>query len=137
MRDMKKGTVRKMANYRPSKLFWYYFIELDSYIRSNHENDFIFWMMNYLRYFSRKSWLVAGDHMTNTTPPISYASVLYFGTACIALIIADLDYLEVRVYIIINAYITDSVTEKICTIMSLDFGEGHRKMDLILRSCID
>ena len=90
--------------------------------------------MNYLRYFSRKSWLVAGDHMTNTTPPISYASVLYFGTACIALIIADLDYLEVRVYIIINAYITDSVTEKICTIMSLDFGEGHRNMDLILRS---
>jgi hypothetical protein len=63
--------------------------------------------------FRRKARLVAGGHMTGAPATITYASVVSRETVRLALTIAALNDLEVKVGDILNAYITAPVKEKV------------------------
>ena len=63
--------------------------------------------------FRRKARLVAGGHMTTAPAAITYASVVTRETVRIALTLAALNDLEVKVGDVENAYITAPVREKI------------------------
>ena len=62
--------------------------------------------------FRRKARLVAGGHMTKAPPTITYASVVSRETVRLALTIAALKDLDVRVGDVLNAYITAPITGK-------------------------
>jgi len=63
--------------------------------------------------FRRKARLVAGGHMTEAPPTITYASVVSRETVRFALTIAALNDLEVKIGDVLNAYITAPITEKV------------------------
>jgi hypothetical protein len=63
--------------------------------------------------FRRKAQLVAGGHMTEAPPTITYASVVSRETVCLALTIAALNNLEVKVGDVLNAYITAPINKKV------------------------
>ena len=65
--------------------------------------------------FRRKARLVAGGHMTEAPPTITYASVVSRETVRLALTIAALNDLEVKVGDVLNAYITAPITDKVWT----------------------
>ena len=71
--------------------------------------------------FRLKSRLIAGGHTTNIPATITYASVVSCETVRIALTLAALNDLEVKVADIQNAYITHPVTEKIWTVLGKEF----------------
>ena len=71
--------------------------------------------------FCRKAGLVAGGHQTKAPVTITYASVVSHETIRLALTIAALNDLEVKV-LNVNAYITTPITEKVWTILGLEFG---------------
>ena len=56
--------------------------------------------------FRRKARLVAGGHMAKAPATITYASVVSCETVCIALLMAALNDLNVKVGDVLNAYIT-------------------------------
>ena len=63
--------------------------------------------------FQRKARLVAGGHMTKAPATITYTSVVSRETVCIALLMAALNDLNVKVGDVLNAYITAPITEKV------------------------
>jgi hypothetical protein len=63
--------------------------------------------------FRQKARLVAGGHRTKALATITYASVVSRETVCLALTIASLNDLEVKVGNVLNAYITAPVKEKV------------------------
>ena len=67
--------------------------------------------------FRMKARLVAGGHVTDVSPTITHASVVSRETVQIALTIALLNDLEVKVADILNACVTDPVKEKIWTVL--------------------
>jgi hypothetical protein len=84
--------------------------------------------------FQRKACLVAGAHKTKAPPTITYASVFSCETVRLALIIAALNYLKVKVVYVLNAYITAPITEKVWTILGQEFGHNAGKTALIVGS---
>ena len=81
----------------------------------------------------RKARLVAGGHMTTTPAAITYASVVTRETVRIALTLAALNVLEVKVGDVENAYITAPVREKIWTVLGPEHGEDAGKKAIIVR----
>ncbi len=63
--------------------------------------------------FRQKARLVAGGHRTEAPATITYASVVSSETVRLALTIASLNDLEVKVGDVLNAYITTPVNEKV------------------------
>ena len=63
--------------------------------------------------------------MTDFPPTITYASVVSFNTVQIALTIAALNDLEVKVADILSAYVTAPIQEKIWSILEPEFGEDQ------------
>ena len=84
--------------------------------------------------FWKKAQLVAGGHKTEAPPTITYASVVSWETVCLALTIAALNDLEVKVGDVLNSYITAPITEKVWTILGPEFGPDAGKSALILRA---
>jgi hypothetical protein len=84
--------------------------------------------------FRRKVRLVAGGHVTEAPPTITYASVVSRETVRIALTIAALNALEVKIGDVENAYITAPVSEKIWTVLGPEFGPDAGKRAIIVRS---
>ena len=72
--------------------------------------------------FRRKARLVAGGHMTKAPATITYASVVSRETVHIALLMAALNDLNVKVGDVLNAYITAPITEKVWTVLGPEFG---------------
>ncbi len=64
---------------------------------------------------------MAGGHQTKATATITYASVVSRETVRLALTIASLNDLEVKVGDVLNAYITTPVKEKVWTILGPGF----------------
>jgi hypothetical protein len=64
--------------------------------------------------FKFKARMVAGGHMVETPPFLTYASVVSRETVRIALTIAALHDLEVKTADVQNAYLTAPTTEKVC-----------------------
>ena len=84
--------------------------------------------------FRQKARLVAGGHTTKVPACVTYASVVSRETVRIALTLAALNDLEVKVADIQNAYITAPCAEKIWTILGKKFGADEGKRALIVRS---
>ena len=84
--------------------------------------------------FRRKARLVAGGHMTEVHPSITYASVVSRETVRIALTIAALNNLDVKTADIQNAFIKAPCTEKVYTTLGPEFGEEAGKTAIIVRA---
>eukprot|EP00804_Cyclotella_cryptica_P003089 CCRYP_006074-RA/>CCRYP_006074-RA protein AED:0.29 eAED:0.04 QI:0/0/0/0.75/0.33/0.5/4/0/1079 len=79
----------------------------------------------------RKARLVAGGHVTDVPPTITYSSVVGRETVRIALTLAALNDLEVKVADIMNAYVTAPTEEKIWTILGPEFGDQGKKAVIV------
>jgi hypothetical protein len=84
--------------------------------------------------FRCKARLVAGGHMTKAPATITYASVVSLETIHIALLMAALNDLHVKVGDVLNAYITAPITEKVWTVLGPEFGIDAGKSAIIVRA---
>jgi hypothetical protein len=82
--------------------------------------------------FHRKARLVAGGHRTEASATITYVSVVSHETVRIALLMAALNDLEVKVGDVLNAYITAPITKKVWTVLGSEFGSDSSKSAIIL-----
>jgi hypothetical protein len=74
--------------------------------------------------FRRKSRFVAGGHTTDTPPSMIYASVVSRESVRIALTLAALNDLNVKMADIENAYLTAPITEKVWTVLPISGWQG-------------
>jgi hypothetical protein len=84
--------------------------------------------------FREKARLVAGGHRTEAPTTITYASVVSRETVHLALTIASLNDLEVKVGDVLNAYITAPVKEKVWTVLGPEFGHDLGKSAIIVHA---
>ncbi len=84
--------------------------------------------------FRFKSRMVAGGHMVDTPPFLTYASVVSRETVRIALLMAALHDLEVKAADVENAYLTAPTTERVWTICGPEFGPDAGKKAIICRA---
>jgi hypothetical protein len=82
--------------------------------------------------FRRKACMVAGRHMTGAPMIMTYASVVSHETIRIALTIAALNDLEVKVADILNAYISAPIKEKVWCVLGPEFGPDAGKSAIIV-----
>ena len=75
-----------------------------------------------MEYFRQKALYVAGGHGTVAPPTLMYASVVSRESVHIALTLAALNDLEVKISDIQNAYLTAPFSEKIWTTLGSEFG---------------
>ena len=72
--------------------------------------------------------------MTDAPATTTFASVVSRETVRIALTLAGLNDLQVKVSDIENAYITAPCTEKICTVLGPEFGSDAGKTEIVVRA---
>jgi hypothetical protein len=84
--------------------------------------------------FRRKARLVAGGHMTKAPATITYASVVSRETVLIALSMAALNDLNVKVGDVLNTYITALITEKVWRVLGPEFSIDAGKSAIIVRA---
>ena len=84
--------------------------------------------------FRCKARLVAEGHMTKAPATIMYPSVVSRETVRIALIIATLNDLEVKLGNILKAYVQAPVIEKVWSTFGPGFSKDARKTALIVRA---
>ncbi len=84
--------------------------------------------------FRRKARLVAGGHKTEDPATITYASIVSHETVRIALLMAALNDLKVKVGDVLNAYVTDPITEMVWTVFGAEFGSDAGKSASIVRA---
>ena len=77
---------------------------------------------------------MAGGHMTDAPPTITFASVVLRKTVRITLTLAGLNELQVKVSNIENAYITAPCTEHIWTVLGPEFGSDAGKMVIVVHA---
>jgi hypothetical protein len=77
---------------------------------------------------------VTGGHQTNAPATITYASMVSRETVCLALTIASLNDLEVKVGDVLNTYITAPVKEKVWTILGPEFGHDTGRSAILVRA---
>ncbi len=87
-----------------------------------------------LKNFWRKVRFVAGSHMTDMPPVITYVSVVTRESVKIALTIDALNGLSVKCRDVMNVYITAPVTEKIWTKLGPEFSADAGKTATIVRT---
>jgi hypothetical protein len=71
-----------------------------------------------------------------TKPPMTiiYGSIVSSETVCIALLMASLNDLNVKVGDVLNAYITAPITKKMWTVLGPEFGNNAGKCAIIARA---
>ncbi len=77
---------------------------------------------------------MAGGHRTEAPATIIYASVVSRETVHLALTIASLNDLEVKVGDVLNASITTPVKEKVWTVLGPEFGHDTGKSAIIVHA---
>ena len=82
----------------------------------------------------RKVRAVAGGHMVDTEPALTYASVVSRESVRIAFTMAALHDLEIKAGDVQNAYLCAPCEEKIWTILGPEFGEDAGKKAIIVRA---
>jgi hypothetical protein len=80
----------------------------------------------------RKARFVAGGNTTDTPHTMTYASVVSRESVIIALTLAALNYLDVKMADIENTYLTTQITEKVWTVLGLEFGDEAGNHALIV-----
>jgi hypothetical protein len=81
--------------------------------------------------FARKARYVAGVHRTDPPKAITYSSVVSWESVRIALLLAGLNDLEIRLTDIGNAYLTAPITEKCYVVAGDEF--GHQLKGRVLK----
>jgi hypothetical protein len=84
--------------------------------------------------FQCKARLFVGGHMTIAPATITFAIVVSRETICIALLMAALNDLNVKVGDVLNAYITAPITEKVWTVLAPEFGIDAGKSVIIVHA---
>jgi hypothetical protein len=84
--------------------------------------------------FHRKARFVAGGHTTDTPHAMNYASFVSRESVRVALTLAVLNDLDVKMADIENAYLTAPITEKVWTVLGPEFGDDAGKRALIVRA---
>jgi hypothetical protein len=84
--------------------------------------------------FRCKAGFVAGGHTTDTPHAMTYASVVPRESVRITLTLAALNYVDVKMADIENAYLKAPITEKIWTVLGPEFGDDYGKRALIVRA---
>jgi hypothetical protein len=82
--------------------------------------------------FRQKARLVTGGHWTKAPATIAYASVVSHEIVFLALTIASLNDLEVKVGDVLNTYITAPVKEKVWTILGPEIGHDAGRSAIIV-----
>jgi hypothetical protein len=77
---------------------------------------------------------VAGGHTTEAPASLTYASVISTESVRIALTMAALNDLEVKIGDVENAYLMAPAAEKIWTRLGLEFGDDSGKQAIVVRS---
>jgi hypothetical protein len=72
--------------------------------------------------------------MTKAPAAITYASVVSRETICIALLMAVLNDLNVKVGDVLNAYITAPITKKVWTVLGPEFSIDASKSAIIVHA---
>jgi hypothetical protein len=72
--------------------------------------------------FLRNVRFVAGGHITDIPHAMTYASVVSRESVRVALTLAALNDLDVKMADIENAYLTTPITEKVWTVLGPEFG---------------
>ena len=86
-----------------------------------------------MEFFRRKARLVAGGHVTEPAATITYVSVVFIETVCIAIIIPALNYVQVSTADIHNTYTQAPVAEAINIFLGPEVGMDYGKPDIIVR----
>jgi hypothetical protein len=84
--------------------------------------------------FRCKARFVAGGHKTDNPHAMTYASVVSRESVIIALTLASLNDLDVKMADIENAYLPAPITEKVWTVLGPEFGDDAGKRALIVRA---
>jgi hypothetical protein len=84
--------------------------------------------------FRRNVRFVAGGHTAYITHAMPYASVVSRESVRIALTLAALNDLDVKMADIENAYLTAPITVKVWTVLGPEFGDDAGKRALIVRA---
>ncbi len=84
--------------------------------------------------FRCKARLVAGGHMTKAPATITYASIVSRETVHIALLMAALNDLNVKVGDVLNTYIIALITEKVWTVLGPEVSTDTGKSAIIVRA---
>jgi hypothetical protein len=84
--------------------------------------------------FRRKARFVDVGHTTDTPHAMTYAIVVSRESVRIALTLAALNDLDVKMAVIENAYLTAPITEKVWTVLGPEFGDDAGKRALIVRA---
>jgi hypothetical protein len=87
-----------------------------------------------MEYFPRKAIFVAVGHTTDTPHAMTYTSVVPRESVRIALFLADLNDLDVKMADIENAYLPAPIMEKVWTMLGPEFGDDSGKHALIVRA---
>jgi hypothetical protein len=73
--------------------------------------------------FRRKAMFVAGGHTPDTPHAMTYASIVSSKSLRVVLNLDALNYLDVKMADIENAYLTAPLTEKVWTVLGPEFGD--------------
>jgi hypothetical protein len=84
--------------------------------------------------FRRKERFVADGHTTDTHHAITYASVVSRESVRIAITLAALNVLDIKMADIENAYLPAPITEKVWTVLGQEFGDDAETLALIVRA---
>jgi hypothetical protein len=79
-----------------------------------------------------KARCVTGSYTTDTPHAMTYESVVSRESVRVALTLAALNDLDVKMADIDNAYLTDPITEKVWTVLGPEFGDDAGKRALIV-----
>jgi hypothetical protein len=82
----------------------------------------------------RKARFVAGGHTTDTPHAMTYKIVVSRESVRVALTLAALNDLDVKMADIENAYLMAPLTEKVWTVLGPEFGDDAGKRALIVRA---
>ena len=80
---------------------------------------------------------MAGGHMTKVPATIAYVSVMSIKTVRIALMIAALNNLEVKLGDILNVFVQVPIIEKVWTTLSPELSKDISKTAVIVRALYD
>ena len=84
--------------------------------------------------FTHKTCFMASGHVTDTPETITYSSIVSRDSVRIALLIAELNGLDVLSFDIGNAYLNAPCRERVWFKGGIDKGEDHGKVLVITRA---
>jgi hypothetical protein len=84
--------------------------------------------------FRCKERFVVGGHTTDTPHAMTYVNVVSRESVRIALTLASLNCLDVKMSDIENAYLTAPITDNVWTVLGPEFGDDAGKCALIVRA---